>query len=104
MGFQKTVEVPDEDRLGFVILVRDGAELMLQTVASVKKDEPQLARAGTTALFIEVDDFADIVKRLESYPIAMAERITFYGMREIGIFEPGGHVVIFGARTVPKPD
>jgi uncharacterized glyoxalase superfamily protein PhnB len=99
MGFQKTVEVPDGDRLSFVILVRDGAEVMLQTIASARKDEPKFAGATASALFIEVDDFADIRKRLEGYSIAMAEKTTFYGMREIGVFEPGGHVVIFAAKV-----
>jgi uncharacterized glyoxalase superfamily protein PhnB len=99
MGFQKTVEVPDGDRVGFVILIRDGAEVMLQTVASAKKDEPRFAGATASVLFIEVDDFADICIRLESYPIAMPEKTTFYGMREIGVFEPGGHVVIFAAKA-----
>src|SRR5262245_33605589 len=95
MGFEKTVEVPEGDRLGFVILARSGAELMMQTVASVRKDEPKFApqfaargAANVAALFIEVDDFDDVRKRLEGYPIAMAERKTFYGMVEIGVFEP----------------
>jgi 4-hydroxyphenylpyruvate dioxygenase-like putative hemolysin len=102
MGFEKTVEVPEGDRLGFVILVRDGAELMLQTIESVRKDAPQFVpKAGTSvaALFIEVDDFADTVRRLEGYAIALPERTTFYGMREIGVIEPGGHTVIFAARA-----
>jgi uncharacterized glyoxalase superfamily protein PhnB len=103
MGFEKTVEVPEGDRLGFVILARDGAELMLQTTDSVRKDQPQLApgsHASAAALFIEVEDFADVRKRIEGYPVAMAERTTFYGMREIGVREPGGHVAIFAARVV----
>jgi hypothetical protein len=29
----------------------------------------------------------------------MGERTTFYGMREIGVFEPGGHTVVFAARA-----
>jgi catechol 2,3-dioxygenase-like lactoylglutathione lyase family enzyme len=102
MGFEKTVEVPEGDRLGFVILVRDGAELMLQTIASGRKDAPVFVPEGTPArasLFIEVEDFADVLKRLEGYPIALAERTTFYGMREIGVIEPGGHNAIFAART-----
>jgi uncharacterized glyoxalase superfamily protein PhnB len=100
MGFEKTVEVPDGDRLGFVILTRNGSELMLQTAESILKDEPKFAPSNTPArasLFIEVDDFADTTKRLSGYPIAMPERTTFYGMREIGVFEPSGHVVIFAA-------
>lgn len=100
MGFAKTVEVPEGDRLGFVILAREGAELMLQTVESVRKDVAAFAPDGPprgTGLFIEVNDFADTIKRLAGYPIAVPERTTFYGMREIGVFTPGGHVVVFAA-------
>ena len=101
MGFTKTVDVPEGDRLGFVILAKDGAELMLQTIESVRKDAPQFvppAHSFNVALFIEVEDFADILKRLEGYPIALPDRTTFYGMREIGVHEPGGHIVVFAAR------
>jgi hypothetical protein len=101
MGFTKTVDVPEGDHLGFAILVRDGAELMLQTIESVRKDGPQFAPQGRSfnvALFIEVDDFTDTLKRLEGYPTALPERTTFYGMREIGVHEPSGHIVIFAAR------
>ncbi len=101
MGFVQTVAVPDGDRLGFVILAKDGAELMLQTVESILKDEPAFAPGCTdcpsTGLFIEVDNFADVLKRLVGYPITMADRTTFYGMREIGVKAPSGHPVVFAA-------
>ena len=102
MGFEKTIDVPDGDRLSFAILVRDGAEVMLQTIASARKDAPVFVPQGPASrasLFIEVEDFADVLKRLEGYPIALADRTTFYGMREIGVIEPGGHNAIFAART-----
>jgi catechol 2,3-dioxygenase-like lactoylglutathione lyase family enzyme len=103
MGFQKTVDVPEGDRLGFVILVRDAAELMMQTISSARKDAPQFAPNGPVTkgcgLFIEVEDFADVKRRLDGYPIALSERVTFYGMREIGVSEPNGHTVIFAAKT-----
>jgi ribose 5-phosphate isomerase A len=111
MGFAKTVEVPEGDRLSFVILERDGAELMLQTAESVRQDEASFAPDGPprgTGLFIEVKDFSDTLKRLEGYPVALPERTTFYGMREIGVFAPGGHIVVFaapiGAATAEKAD
>jgi catechol 2,3-dioxygenase-like lactoylglutathione lyase family enzyme len=100
MGFTKTVDVPEGDVLGFAILVRDGAELMLQTIESVRKDAPQLVpqSAGyNVGLFVEVQDFADVLKRLDGYPVALPERVTFYGMREIGVREPNGHIVTFAA-------
>jgi hypothetical protein len=102
MGFQNVAQVPEGDGIGFAILEWNGAELMLQSVASVRKDEPAFAPAGASrvaSLFIEVEDFADTVARLEGYPIAMPDRTTFYGMREIGVFEPGGNIVIFAIRV-----
>jgi hypothetical protein len=102
MGFAKTVDVPEGGRLGFAILVRDGAELMLQTIESIRKDAPQFAPkswSNNVGLFVEVQDFADVLKRLEGYPIAMPERTTFYGMREVGVHEPSGHTVVFAARA-----
>jgi hypothetical protein len=102
MGFQNVAEMPEGDRIGFVILVREGVELMLQSSASVRKDEPAFAPSGESrvaTLFIEIDDFADTVMRLEGYPLAMKDRTTFYGMREVGVFEPGGNIVIFAKKV-----
>ncbi len=102
MGFTKTVEVPEGNRLGFAILVRDGAEVMLQSIESVRKDAPQFVsqtRSHNVGLFVEVDSFEDVLKRLEGYAIALPDRTTFYGMREIGVFEPSGHTVVFAARV-----
>src|SRR4051794_23779440 len=78
MGFEKTVEVPDGEGLAFAILVKDGAELMLQSLASAQRDEPQFAKPGHAALFVEVQDLEEVKKKLEGYPIAMQERTTFY--------------------------
>ena len=103
MGFQKTGEVPEGDKLGFVMMARDGVELMFQSLESVQKDiaafVPEGPSAKGTALYIEVDDFADVKRRLEGYPIVMPERVAFYGMREIGLSEPNGHTVIFAAKA-----
>lgn len=102
LGFAKVAEVPEGDRLGFAMLVRGGAELMLQTVASVQKDEPKFAPASldpNVGLFLVVDDYAETIQRLDGYPVAMAERVTFYGMREIGVRAPSGHVVIFAVQV-----
>ncbi len=102
MGFAKTAEVPEGDRLGFVILVRDGAELMLQTAESARKDAAGFVAAtpaNVACMFIEVTDFDDVLARLDGYPVSLPERTTFYGMREIGVHEPGGHAVIFAMPT-----
>lgn len=99
MGFAKTVEVPEGDGLGFVILVRQGYEVMLQTVESLKSDRGGNLSLGTgsASLFIEVDDFSEFRTRLNGVEQVMAERVSFYGMREMAVRAPGGHVVCIAA-------
>jgi uncharacterized glyoxalase superfamily protein PhnB len=101
LGFEKTVEVPNGDGLAFVVFQHGTAELMFQTQASAERDVPQIAgqlkpRPGT---FIEVDDFDDLLKRVEGLEVVMPERTTFYGMREIMVREPGGNIICFAAKV-----
>lgn len=102
MGFEKTVEVPHGDALGFVILVQNDTELMLQTWASVEEDDPRFrygARGRSSGLFIEVDDWDDAKRRLQGADLVVPERVTAYGMREIWVRTPGDHLVGFAAPT-----
>lgn len=98
LGFAKVAEVPEGDRLGFVILVKDSVEVMYQTHESVEKDAaglvPRTPGHGA-ALFIEVSDVASVASALEGIEIVVPRRKTFYGMDEIGVREPGGHIVMF---------
>jgi uncharacterized glyoxalase superfamily protein PhnB len=96
LGFAPTVEVPEGDRLGFVILARDGVEVMYQSRASVAKDVPALAAAPCAAIvYLEVSDVDEVARRLEGLELVVPLRQTWYGMREISVREPGGNVVGF---------
>ncbi|MCI0403243.1 MAG: VOC family protein [Acidobacteria bacterium] len=96
LGFEKTVEVPHGDRLGFVILVRDDVEVMLQTRASVAEDVPALSgETSRSFLYIEVADLAPIVERLKGADIVIPVRTTPYGATEIGARDPAGNVILF---------
>ena len=96
LGFEKTTEVPDGDRVVFAALQKDGAEIMYQTYASVEKDQPDmLARKGPTFLYIEVDDLAATMTAVAGAEVALPERTTFYGSKEFGVKDPGGHFVTF---------
>ena len=100
LGFKKTVEVPEGNKLGFVMLTKDDAELMVQTRLSVMKDVPAFVEFArpTACLYIDVSDFADLLKRLAEVEVVLPVRETFYGMREVGVREPGGNIVCFAAR------
>jgi len=98
LGFIKTVEVPDGDKLAFVILQQGAAEVMYQSFASAGKDLPAIepiVRKGPSFLYLEVDDLAPIKAALGGAEVYLPERTTFYGAREIGVKDPAGHYITF---------
>ena len=104
LGFAKTVEVPDGSSLGFVILAKDGVEIMYQSRASVAKDIPPMASGAAGAmpamgLFIEVGDIDAVEESLAGVPHVIPRRKTFYGMDEVVVRDPGGYVVVFAQPT-----
>jgi uncharacterized glyoxalase superfamily protein PhnB len=106
LGFTKTVEVPEDSRLAFAILQKDGVELMYQSYASAEKDVPALAaftRRGPTFLYVEVANIDEVIAALEGIEIVLPVRITFYGAKEIGVRDPAGHFVTFAQMGFTPP-
>ena len=99
LGFTKTVEVPDGNKLGFVIFQKESAEVMYQTFASVEKDAPKEVAAtagkGPTYLYLEVDDIDAVLAAMKDAKLVMPMRTAFYGMKEFSVQDPGGHFVTF---------
>jgi uncharacterized glyoxalase superfamily protein PhnB len=98
LGFEKTIEVPDGNKLSFAILQRGPVELMYQTYASAEKDITTISsevRKGPSFLYVEVDNLNEVVSALKGVDVAMPIRTTFYGAKEIGVKDPAGHVMIF---------
>lgn len=104
LGFRKTAEVPEGNKLGFVMLQKDGAEIMYQSYASVEKDMPAISssvRKGPTFLYIEVDNLNAVKSAVSGADVYMTERTTFYGSREIGVKDPAGHYITFAQFAAP---
>lgn len=99
LGFEVTVSVPLGDALGFAILQRGEVQIELQTRASVATDVPALAPlAGVATVYVKTDDLPGVQGKLAGYEhVVVAQRDTFYGMRETIVREPGGHFVFFAA-------
>ncbi len=96
LGFKVNVQVPHGERLGFVILVTAGVELMLQTHASLAEDiAPLAAERFKTFLYIEVPSLDPIREALRGVPRVAPDRKTFYGADEVLVRDPAGNVVIF---------
>jgi len=99
LGFTKTIEVPDGNKLAFVSLNKGTTEIMYQTYSSVEKDAPPsmaaAARKGPAYLYIEVDNLDAVLGALKDVPKVMPERTAFYGMREFAVQDPAGHFITF---------
>jgi hypothetical protein len=98
LGFQKTAEVPQGDRLGFVILERDGVELMYQSRESVAHDEPKIMAGGValgaSGVFIEVESL-DELRFPEGTEVIVTRRTTPYGATETIVRDGAGNAIVF---------
>ena len=108
LGFTKTIEVPDGNKLGFVAFQKGTAEVMYQTYASVEKDAPKEVAAtagkGPSYLYMEVDNLDAVLAAMKDVKLVMPVRTAFYGMREFSVQDPGGHFITFAqAVAPPKP-
>ena len=106
LGFMKTIEVPESNKLGFVGFQKGAVEVMYQTYSSVEKDAPPSmaaeARKGPTYLYMEVDNFNAVLVAMKDVKITMPVRTSFYGMKEFAVQDPGGHFITF-AQQVAAP-
>lgn len=101
LGFTRVAEVPHEGSLGFVILSSGNIELMYQSLDSIMADDATVGshlRTGGSSLFVEVPSLEACVQAVSDAPVVLAERKTFYGMREVGVLDPGGNVVLFAQK------
>ena len=102
LGFQKTVEVPEGDKIGFAILEKNGVELMYQSFASVDKGNEitgKAARKGPSFIYVEVTDVSAIHEAATGAEIVMPMRTTFYNAEEFGVKDPAGHYIIFAQQN-----
>lgn len=95
---QQPVEVLSDDvPLQFAMLNKDDAMLMIQHQQSLT-DECKLfssmSVAASGTFYLEVDNIDELIAGLgDDIEIALAERITFYGMRELWIRDNNGYVI-----------
>jgi uncharacterized glyoxalase superfamily protein PhnB len=107
LGFQKTMDVPDGNKLAFAMLQKGDVELMYQSYASADKDVgaiSQLVRKGPTFLYVEVESLDETIAAIKGAEVVIPVRTTFYGATEIGVKDPAGHFVTFAQfGAAPKP-
>jgi hypothetical protein len=97
-GFKVTAEVPAGNAVGFVILEKDGGEVMAQTRGN-ENDSPAIqaitCESRRASVFVEVDDLDAIIAALKGAKVIAERHKTFYGSEELTYEEPGGSLVSF---------
>jgi hypothetical protein len=107
LGYQVVAEVPENPAsasttqpIGFVILVHDGQQVMIQTQASLVNDIPAVAAEKVTSLlYIDVEDLDAHIAAMKDAKLLVGPRTTFYGAREAFFLTSSGHVVAFAEHT-----
>jgi uncharacterized glyoxalase superfamily protein PhnB len=109
LGFSLVASVPDAAPFVFAWMQRDGVSVFLNTVASVRDEQPDIAArpiGGTATLYmvveaetaaLGVDALFDQVKSRAR--VIMPLKTQFYGMREFGIEDPDGYVIYAAQRV-----
>jgi uncharacterized glyoxalase superfamily protein PhnB len=103
-GFKITIQVPEDDHIGFAAIENGDIELMFQTYQGMKGDvNNPLAKAadqGPSFIFMEVPDISRSIDTLKDADVIQGLHDTPYGAKEVVVREPGGHFVIFS--QLPK--
>jgi hypothetical protein len=98
VGFEVVVEIPEDDRLGFSLLQKDGVQVMVETRGNSR--EPAALQALSkesrrAVVFVEVDDVAAAIAALADAKVVVERHTTFYDSDELTYEEPGGNLVTF---------
>jgi hypothetical protein len=101
-GFTASIEIREGDGVGFALLERDGAQIMIETRDNERESAALrgVTRQSKAALiFLEVDELDAIIDALRGAPVLVERHSTFYGADEITYTEPGGNLVTFAQFT-----
>ena len=103
-GFEITIQVPEDDHIGFAAIEKGDVELMFQTYQGMKGDVnnplDRVADQGPSFIFMEVPDISGTIETLKDADVVQGLHDTPYGAKEVVVREPGGHFVIFS--QLPK--
>ena len=106
IGFEVVVEIPEDERVGFSLLQKDGVQVMVETRGNANEPAEMRALSRESRLavvFVEVDDLDAVIAALGDAKVAVPRHKTFYHADEITFEEPGGNLVTFAQIAAPAP-
>ncbi|MGE5244431.1 MAG: glyoxalase superfamily protein [Betaproteobacteria bacterium] len=104
LGFAPGLHVPDAPPYVFASVTGGSVEIFLNLAEAVLKDRPEWAGrtvpSPANSMFIEMEGVDALYDRISARAKVVMPIVTqWYGMREFGIEDPDGHVIIFAERV-----
>jgi lactoylglutathione lyase len=107
LGFSIVTTVPDAAPFVFAWMQRDGVNVFLNSHEGMEDDVTGLASraiGGTATMFFTlerndaggIDEFFNDISTRAT--VVMALKDQFYGMREFGVEDPDGYIILFAQR------
>jgi len=98
---------PADPAIVFAVLDWNGAQLMLQTVASLAAElpvfDPQQAPTPAGTIYFRDLEPDAVVGRVPADRIVKGPVQQWYGMKEVYLRDPDGHIVCLGTPEGPPP-
>ena len=107
LGFSIVTTVPEGPPLVFAWMQRDGVNVFLNSLEGMEDDVAGLASraiGGTATMFFTlerndaggIDQFFNEISSRAT--VVMGLKDQFYGMREFGVEDPDGYIILFAQR------
>jgi len=96
LGFEKTIEVPQENGLAFAAIKNGDIELMYGSFESLQQGlGAAMPAQAPSYLFVEVDSLDRVLTAMNGVAHVVPVHKTFYGATEFTVADPAGHLVTF---------
>lgn len=100
LGLEVKLVVPahDEEGIAFAILSSGDSELMYRSFASAAaQDATAIEGVAASVIYIDLDSLKPVLDRRHDLTVAVDTHETAYGMFEIYVRDPAGHLIGFAA-------
>ena len=99
LGFEILTTIPESGTFDWVMMQRDGVQLMFQSRGSLSSEIPLFTDrpiGATLTLYIDVTDIHALYDNVKEHvTIAQAMHSTFYGAQEFAIQDINGYILAF---------
>jgi uncharacterized glyoxalase superfamily protein PhnB len=103
LGLSTSMAVPFDGKTGFAALSGGDAELMYQSFALSRAQDPNaIAGVQRAVVYLDVRSLTEILARLGTAEVVVPVRETGHGTREVHVRDPAGNLIGFSEAISPS--